>query len=169
MPLDLSVEPLKSGAKRPTQDLCNLCPWALHDFALPRRKLRDDSTCLLPFLPKLQQGFEAQTQKPSAGGFEAQTTKPLGEAYPLCLLHDLDTCHRHPRPSDHQVLLRLRLTLSTRSTPPHALLLVDVLKCQPPMVSLPSILVPRFKPHVCPSPLFVHRHDTSLLDHLHAY
>ena len=61
--------------------------------------------------------------------------------YPLCLLHDLDMCHRHPRRSDHQVLQRHHLpwstailTWSTRSTP-HLLLLVDVPKCQPPRLA----------------------------------
>ena len=41
--------------------------------------------------------FEAQNQKPSASGFEAQTIKSPREAYPLHLLHHLDTRHRHPQ------------------------------------------------------------------------
>jgi hypothetical protein len=35
------------------------------------------------------------------------------------------------------------------------------------MISLSTILVPRSMPHVCSSPLLVHRHDTSLLDLLY--
>ena len=108
-------------------------------------------------------------EKPFADGFEAQTTKPPGEVYPLRLLHDLNMCHRRPRPPNHQVLLRLRLTWSTPSTPPHVLLLVGVPKCQLPTVSLPAILVPRSKPHVRSLSLLVHRYDTSLLDLLHAH
>ena len=114
-------------------------------------------------------------KKSSAGGFEAQTTKPLGEAYPLCLLHNLDMYHYRLWPPDHQVFQRLHLTWlivvltwSTRFTPPLVLLLVNVPKCQPPMVSLSSLLVPHSKPLVHPSPLPVHRHDTSLLDLLHS-
>jgi hypothetical protein len=47
------------------------------------------------------------------------------------------------------------------------LALVDIAKCQPPTVSLPVSFVPRSKPHVRPSPLLVHWHNTSLLDLLH--
>ena len=79
-----------------------------------------------------------------------------------------------PRPPDYQVLQCLHLTCptivltwSTQSTPPHAHLLVDVPKCQPPMISLPSILVPRSNPHVRPSMLLAHQHGTPLRDLLH--
>lgn len=93
----------------------------------------------------------------STGGFKVQTTKSPREAYMLCLLHDLNMCHRRPQPPDHQVLQHLHFTWSTiiliwlpRSTPPHLLLFVDVPKCQPHIVSLPAIFVPRSKPHVYP-------------------
>jgi hypothetical protein len=96
----------------------------------------------------------------SAGGFE-KTTKLLGEACPLHLLYDLDMCRCRPRsPSPLGPPLDLVTAIfarSTWSTPLHVLLLVDVVKCQAPMV----------KPHVHPSPLRVHRHSTSLLDLFH--
>jgi hypothetical protein len=101
------------------------------------------------------------------GGFEAQTTKPHGEAYLLHLLHDLDMCHHRPRPPDHQVLLRLRLTWSTLSTPAHVLLLVDGPQVLATTVILLAILAPWSKPHIRPLPLPVHRHDMSLLDIVH--
>jgi hypothetical protein len=72
---------------------------------------------------------------------------PFGEAYPLCLLHNLDLCHRCPRLPDHQVLLRLCLTCSTtvftwstRSTPPHmySCLLMSQSVSHPRSVFLPS-------------------------------
>jgi hypothetical protein len=130
------AKPLNLWGKWSNSRSVHLMAWALHDFASPQSKLRDDATCLLLFPLELQPSFESQTQKLFTGDFEAQTTKPSGEVYPLHLLHDLDTCHSHPRPPDHQVLLRLcltwstiLLTWSTRSTPPHVLLLVDVPKC----------------------------------------
>jgi hypothetical protein len=59
-------------------------------------------------------------------------------------------------------LANLRLTWSTtvliwstRSTPPHVHLFVDVPKCQQPTVSLLTILISRSKPHACPSSLRV--------------
>ena len=70
--------------------------------------------------------------------------------------------------SAHQVLLSLArlasavLTWSTRSLP-CTLALVDVLDVSHCGWS-PSLLVLQSKPHVRPSPLQVHRHDTSLLD-----
>jgi hypothetical protein len=98
---------------------------------------------------------------------------PPREVYLLCLLHDFYKCHCRPRLPDHQVFQRLCLTWSTTIltwstwSSPLVLLLVDVPKYQTLMVSLPTILVPPLKPHVRPSPLPVHRNDTSLLDLLH--
>jgi hypothetical protein len=83
------------------------------------------------------------------------------EAYLLRLLHYLNMCHLHPWPPNHQYLLSLHLTWSTRSTPPHVLLLIDFPKCQPPTVSLLPTLVPHSKPHVHPSPLLVRQHSMS--------
>jgi hypothetical protein len=73
-------------------------------------------------------------------------------------------CHRHPRPvspsSPPEPRLSAVLTWSTRSLP-CTLVLVDV-----PDVShrgwSPGLLIPWSKPHVCPSPLQVHRHTTRL-------
>jgi hypothetical protein len=90
---------------------------------------------MLPLVPpgNLTRFWGPNPKPVSTGGFEVKTIKTTGEAYPLCLLHDLDTCHCSPRPLDHQVLLHLRLTWltailtwSTQSTPLHVLLLVDV-------------------------------------------
>ena len=121
MPLDIFAKPLIQASDAHKLFTTLLCLDASFAMTPP-------TTSRFPL--KLQPGFETQTQKSSSRWLE-QTTKPLREAYPLCLLHDLDMCYRHPRPPDHQVLLRLRLTwLSTisiwsiRSTP-HILLLVD--------------------------------------------
>jgi len=65
-------------------------------------------------------------------------------------------------------VVNCHLDLVTRSTP-HVHLLVKVPMCQPPTVGLPDTLVPRSKPHIHPSPLHVHRHDTSQLYLLHVH
>jgi hypothetical protein len=152
MPLDILVEPLNTGAKCSNLRSSIYWPRALHDFASPR-KLHGDVMCLLLFPLELQSDFEAQTRETVLS--VVLRPKLSRETYPLCLLHDLDVCHRRPRPPDHQVILRLRLTWSTWSTPR----LLPMWSCllMSPSVShhgQPSCyLGPRFKLHVCPSHL----------------
>jgi hypothetical protein len=74
----------------PSRDSCIQWPQALHENALPRCKLLDDAMCHSNSISS----FEAQTHKPSISGLRPKPPKPFGEAYPLRLLHDLDTCHR---------------------------------------------------------------------------
>jgi hypothetical protein len=170
MPLDILPEPLTLGAK--WSNLRSKHLMATGSFMTLLRL--NASFAMMPRGSSCshQNSNRVLRSKPKnrlVGGFEAQTTKPHGEAYPLHLLYDLDTCHHRPRPPDHQVLLRLRLTWSTLSTPAHVLLLVDGPQVLATTVILPAILVPWSKPHICPLPLPVHRHDMFLLDILHVH
>jgi len=92
-------------------------------------------------------------EKPFVNGFEAQTTKPPGEAYPLRLLHDLNMCHHRPQSYDlidAVFIIHILLHSSMSPSASHR-------------SWSPGLLVPRSKPHVCPSPLSVHRHGTTRL------
>jgi hypothetical protein len=72
-PLNILVEPLNLGSKWLNLRFVHPAATSPSLFASPRYKLSEDGMCCLHFHPELQLGFEAQTQKPSAGGFEAQT------------------------------------------------------------------------------------------------
>jgi hypothetical protein len=79
-------------------------PRALHDLALPQHKPRDDATCRHWFPPEPNPGFEKpQTWKPSTVVLRPKPPNRPRVAYSICSPHELDTCHRRPRPLDHQV------------------------------------------------------------------
>src|SRR5579859_6002738 len=101
-------------------------------------------------------GFEAQTTKPATDGFEAKPPKLF------------DACHHGPRSPEQPgrpsspLDLRARHLVPVDTVTPRVLAPVDV-----PSVSHyglpPGDLVRQSKPHVRPSPLPVHQHDTSSL------
>jgi hypothetical protein len=159
-PIDILAKPLYPGVKwstlrsvHPTATSSWLCFAAMQDSWW-----RHVSP---PFLSWTPTEFQGPNPKIVHRWFWAQTTKSR-ETYPLPLFHDLNECH-HPSsitrsPSPPMPSLDLvNMIYSSKCT----------LACQPPTVILPTILVPRSKPHVYSSPLLVHRYDTSLLDLLH--
>ena len=130
---------------------------APHEVASPRCELLDAATCR-PFLLRTStRVLRSKAAKPASSSV-------LHMRPPL-----LDMCHHHPRPTGppcipepHSTRTSAILTQSTQSLS-CSLALVDVLGVSHHDWS-PCLLVCQSKPHIRPSPLRVHRHDTSLLD-----
>ena len=122
-----------------------------------RRKLLNASTCRLFLLGTFARVLRLKPTNPTVSS----------------VLHtcpsSLDMCHCRPRsvgpprlPKPRLNRTSIVLTWSTWSLP-CTLALVDVPNVSHYGWSL-DLLVPQSKPHIRTSPLWVHRHDTSLLD-----
>jgi hypothetical protein len=167
-PLDILVEPLNSGAKWSIFRLVHLTAASSSRLCFTSTQASRWRHMPPPNPSRTPIGFWGPSPKTVHWWFwgpnnQTSLQKRICYASSTILTRVID----YPWPPDHQVLLRLYLTWSTRSTPLHVNLLVDVSKCQPHTVNLPATLVPRSKPYVRSSPLLVQWHDTSLLDLLY--
>jgi hypothetical protein len=133
------------------------------DFLCLRSNLCDSAT-YHPIPPRnIHSGFEAKPMKLSPGGFETQPTKPPRVAYSICVIHhstrvtailDQLVAKSSRAPSTRSTTVLSRSTWSLHHVHLRLSMFLDVSHRS----WSPSLLVPQSKPHVCPSPLPVHRH-----------